>query len=127
LSDPVFDLAEKWLSVPTEDQDPATTFAKAFKSERERTVELERLVAETNKRLNAKTHELERAVASQGVPVKQVRQPPALQVFCSNPTCETRPLTIAVAPPDEAVPLWIAGYGWRSDEDGQHWCPKEGK
>jgi hypothetical protein len=127
MSDPVFALAEKWLSVPTEDQDPATTFAKAFKSEREQRAALEQRVHELAQRLNAKTHECESLAASQGVPVKQVRREPALQVFCSNPTCETKPLTIDVAPPDEAVPLWIRGMGWRVDEDGQHWCPKEGK
>jgi hypothetical protein len=127
MSDPVFELAIKWLSVPASDQDPATTFAKAFKSERERVVELERVCAEVNKRLNAKTHECEALKSSQGVPVKHVRREPALTVFCSNPTCETRPLTIDVAPPDEAVPLWVAGLGWRVDADGQHWCPKEGR
>jgi hypothetical protein len=127
MSDPVYSLALQWLSVPTEDQDPATTFARAFKSEREQKAALEVRFHELAKQYNASVHERDALREAQGVPVKQVRQPPALQVFCSNPTCETRPLTIAVAPPDEAVPLWVRGHGWRWDDDGQHWCPKEGK
>jgi hypothetical protein len=119
VSDPVFELATKWLSVPTEDQDPATTFAKAFKSERERVVELERVCAEVNKRLNAKTHECEALASKHTEVVQAMKCTPEYSRQCVNTQCETV-LIRQVAPPEEATERWLRGLGW--GDDGQ--CPE---
>jgi hypothetical protein len=113
MSDPVFDLAEKWLSVPTPDQDPATTFARAFKSEREQKAALEVRFHELAQRLNAKTHECEALASSRSALVKQARREPALSVYCDEPNCDATPLTIDVAPPEDAIPQWVWGRGWQ--------------
>lgn len=48
-----------------------------------------------------------------------------LEVHCDTRDCETPPLRIRSAPPEDAVPQWIRGCGWFVDAD-RHLCPKCG-
>lgn len=112
MSDPIMELATRWLSVPTQDQDPATTFAKALQAKHGELVAAEQRVHDLAQRLNAKTHELEAAQRTSSTLVKQARREPAICVYCDEPNCDALPLTIDVAPPEDAIPLWVRGRGW---------------
>jgi hypothetical protein len=118
MSNPILIAAQQWLSVPTEDQDPATTFAKAFMSEHERVAELERRVAEVNKRNNALVHENADLRSKHTDVVQAMKREPEYTRHCINGQCETV-LIREVAPPDDAIEAWLHGLGWRNGE-----CPE---
>jgi hypothetical protein len=57
-------------------------------------------------------HEVSALRETQGALVKQARREPALSVYCDEPNCDALPLTIDVAPPEDAIPQWVRGRSW---------------
>lgn len=87
--------------------------------------------SDLHKALNAAIHEAERLRteneklrADLGLSVRVARIAPAITIYCDAPNCTTPPLTMQVAPPEDAIPSWVRGRGWTFTLDGEgHVCP----
>ena len=74
---------------------------------------------------NALLHELERLRSITRDVVKVARSEPALTVYCDAPGCCAPPISIKVAPPEDAIPLWVRGMGWGYTADGEGYLCQE--
>lgn len=83
---------------------------------------LEARVAELTRRESALLRELEALRQRVSDVVATVRREPALTIFCDTPSCTTPPITRDVAPPEDAIPRWVRGLGWRVEGDA-YVCP----
>jgi hypothetical protein len=88
----------------------------------ERIVELEDRYAALQQRYQAVIHERDRLLEQVATVVRQTRHEPALTIWCDTPSCAAMPLTIAVLPPEDAIPGWVRGNGWTVDGD-RYACP----
>jgi hypothetical protein len=69
-------------------------------------------------------HELDRLRSLVGEQVRIRRSEPAIILDCSHPGCLCPPLTREVAPPEDAIPVWVRGLDWGYTADGQGYlCP----
>lgn len=85
------------------------------------------LCADNYGRYQSALHRAEAAEAKLGAEVKanQTDTEWALVINCAG-KCGVPPLRIKVSPPEDAVPQWIRGFGWKVTAE-DNWCQQCGE